>query len=237
MLNYYLTPNTVPEDASGYHAVVTQSEGEDVKHFVLTLAHLLNVNEGEARRVIAGISEAAKDLLSQGWGFKIDGIGTFSLGITGGFPSPEAPFNHAVNKVGVRFQADKEITAAARSAKMTRLHGIEHGPVIDAVEDKDGGVLNGRLSPGKGALLSGRGLKIAGEDPACGVWLIDEAGGETQVSSGDILENHPTRLLFICPPLPAGSYHLRVTTQSSNSSRTVGIPRSYIFPAPLVVSA
>jgi hypothetical protein len=236
MLDYYLAPNTLPAGTKGYHAVVTHSEGEDMKHFVRTLGEALNINEGEAKRVIAGISTAARDLLSQGWGFKVEGLGSFSLGITGAFSGPDAPFDPSVNKITVHFVADKELTAAARRAPMTRLHGIEHGPVIDSVEDKKSGAVNAALSPGHGMAVSGKCLKIAGTDPSCGVYLIDEAGDSVTVSAEDILENGGTKLVFICPALPAGVYHLKVTTQFSNASTLVSEPRSYTFAAALTVS-
>jgi hypothetical protein len=237
MLDYYLTPNVIPPGAGGWHAVVTHSEGEDTKHFVRTLGETLNINEGEAKRVIAGISAAARDLLSQGWGFKIEGVGSFSLGVSGVFPGPDAPFDPSVNKIRVHFQADKELAAAARRAPMTRLHGVEHGPVIDSVEDKESGAVNAKLSPGHGVLVIGKCLKIAGDDPSCGVRLVDEDGDETALAPKDILENGGTRLLFICPALAAGVYHLKVTTQSSDGNGSVLIksPRSYTFAADLTV--
>jgi hypothetical protein len=235
MLDYFLVQNKIPAGATDYHAVVTHSEGVDEKSFIKMLSETLNVNEGEAKRVIAGIGTAARNLLAQGWSFKIEGIGTFGLGITGSFSSPDAPFDPAVNKVSIRFHADKELTAAARHTSLHRLHGVEHGPVIDSVEDKAAAALNSKLTPGHGVQISGKNIKIAGTNPACGVRFIDEAGDDVPVAASDLLENGPTKLVFICPPLNAGVYRLRVTTQYSNSSTLIDPPRSYTFEPPLTV--
>ncbi|MDR1986005.1 MAG: DUF4469 domain-containing protein [Treponema sp.] len=232
MIDYYLTQSALSSGETGYHAVVTHTEGVDQKNFIKMLSEVLNVNEGEAKNVIAGIGTAARNLLSQGWSFKIEGLGSFSLSITGSFPSPDAAFNPAVNKISVRFLADKELTAAAGSASLNRLHGVEHGPVIDSVEDKASGAINSKLSPGHGVNLSGKDIKIAGTDSTVGIYLLDSTGNGIRVPSGDMLENGPTKVLFICPPLSAGEYTIQVTTQYKDQVH----PRSYIFNAPLVVS-
>ncbi|MDR2417773.1 MAG: DUF4469 domain-containing protein [Treponema sp.] len=232
MIDYYLTQSKLASGSSGYHAIVTHTEGVDQKNFIKMLGEVLNVNEGEAKLVIAGIGSAAKNLLSQGWSFKIEGIGSFSLSITGSFSSPDAPFNPAVNKIAVRFLPDRELTAAASSASLNRLHGIEHGPIIDSVEDKSSGAIDSKLTPGHGVQLNGKDIKIAGTDSSVGIHLIDETGNVTAVPAGDILENGPTKVLFICPSLSAGDYTIQVTTQYKDLTH----PRSYIFNAPLTVS-
>jgi nucleoid DNA-binding protein len=236
MIDYYLVQNKVPAGSKDYHAVVTHTEGLNQDNFVKMLAEVLNVNEGEAKKVITGIGTAAKNLFSQGWNFKIEDLGTFSLSITGSFAGPDAPFNHESNKIAVRFQADKDLTAAAQSASLNRLHGVEHGPVIDSVEDKSSGAIDSKLTPGHGVQVIGKDIKIAGTDSAVGIHLIDQSGVMTGVPSGDILENGPTKLVFICPALSAGDYTLQISTQYSKG-KELTYPRSYVFNAPLTVSA
>jgi nucleoid DNA-binding protein len=233
MIDYYLTQSALASGSFGYHAVTTHTEGLDQDSFVKMLSEVLNINEGEAKRAIAGIGTAAKNLLSQGWSFKIEGLGNFNYSITGAFPSPDAAFNPAVNKIAVRFQADKELGAAAQSAPLNRLHGVEHGPIIDSVEDKSSGSINNKLSPGHGAQIIGKDIKITGTDSSAGISLIDGTGNAFPVPAGDLLENGPTKLLFICPPLSPGDYTLQITTQYKSETHL----RSYVFNTPLTVSA
>ncbi|MDR2633363.1 MAG: DUF4469 domain-containing protein [Treponema sp.] len=237
MIDYYVKRSGLEgTENQTCHAVVTHTEGLSQENFIKMLREVLNINEGEAKRVIAGIGTAARNLLSQGWSFKIEGIGSFSLSITGSFPSPDAPFNAATNKIAVRFLADKELTAAAQSAGLNRLHGVEHGPVIDNVEDKASAAINAKLTPGHGVLISGKDIKISGTDSTVGIHLIDESGNALTVPSGDILENGPTKLLFICPSLSPGVYTIQISTQYAGS-KELAHPRSYLFNAPLTVSA
>jgi hypothetical protein len=197
------------------------------------LSEVLNTNEGEAKKVIIGIGTAARNLLSQGWSFKLEGLGSFSLSITGSFPGPDAPFNPTVNKIGVRFLADRELVAAAGSAGLNRLHGVEHGPIIDNVEDKTSGTINTKLTPGHGVQIIGKNIKIAGTDSTVGIHLLDSSA--VTVPSGDILENGPTKVVFICPSLNGGDYTIQITTQYSGSNKDTTHPRSYLFNAPLTV--
>jgi nucleoid DNA-binding protein len=233
MIDYYLNQSKLgTSSSSSYYAVVTHTEGLDPNSFVKMLGEVLNINEGEAKRVIAGMGTVTKNMLSQGWGVKIEGIGAFSLSITGSFPGPDAPFNPSANKIVVRFLPDKELSSAAQSASLNRLHGIEHGPVVDSVEDKSSGEINGRLSPGHGVQVSGKDLKIAGTDSSVGIYLIDETGNAISVPAEDILDNGPTKLLFICPPLNAGSFTLQISTQYKSPAA----PRTYLFNTPLTVT-
>ncbi|MDR1400113.1 MAG: DUF4469 domain-containing protein [Treponema sp.] len=232
MIDYYLCKHKFSDsEKESYHAVVTHTEGVDQKRFVKMLSETLNINEGEAKNVISGMGTAAKSLLSQGWSFKIEGLGAFSLSITGSFTGPDAPFNSANNKIAVRFLADKELNTAAQSASLNRLHGVEHGPIVDSVEDKLTETVNEKLTPGHGVQIRGKDIKIIGTDSAVGIHLIDESGNGITVPSGDILENGPTKLLFICPPLSAGEYTLQITTQYKQST-----PRTYSFTPSLTVT-
>jgi hypothetical protein len=232
MIDYFVTQNALSSGETTYHAVVTHTEGLTQDNFVKMLGEVLNINEGEAKRVIAGIGTAAVNLLSQGWSFKIEGVGSFSLSIGGSFPNPNAPFNPSVNKINVRFLADKALAAAASSAPLNRLHGVEHGPIIDSVEDKTSGAINSKLTPGHGVQISGKDIKIVGTDSLVGIHLLDSSGNAITVPAGDILENGPTKLVFICPPLNTGDYTIQITTQYKNQVH----PRSYIFNAPLTVT-
>jgi hypothetical protein len=101
------------------------------------------------------------------------------------------------------------------------------------VEDKNTGAINSKLSPGHGVQISGKDIKIAGTDSLIGIHIIDEAGNGVTVPAGDILENGPTKLLFICPPLSPGEYTIQISTQYKSEAHL----RSYVFNAPLTVSA
>jgi hypothetical protein len=108
------------------------------------------------------------------------------------------------------------LAAAASSAPLNRLHGVEHGPIIDNIEDKTSGAINSKLTPGHGVQISGKDIKIVGTDSLVGIHLLDSSGNAVTVPAGDILENGPTKLIFICPSLNTGDYTIQITTQYKN---------------------
>jgi pSer/pThr/pTyr-binding forkhead associated (FHA) protein len=83
--------------------------------------------------------------------------------------------------------------------------------------------------------IRGKNIKIAGVDSGVGVYLVDESGDEVWIVAGDILENGPTKVLFICPALSTGEYQLKISPQYSGTSETGKVVRSYTFETPLTV--
>lgn len=62
--------------------------------------------------------------------------------------------------------------------------------------------------------LTGKYIKVAGDDPSVGVTLTSSTGDEVRISEGRIAWNAPSKLILQIPSgLPAGDYTLRVTTQ------------------------
>jgi hypothetical protein len=236
MLDYYLEPNTLTGAAPGtYRAVVTQQESAEGDAYVKMAAKTLNISEGETIGLLNGLAQAAQTLIGQGWGFKLPGFGSFGFSIRGSFDGPDAPYDPSVQKVGLSFRLDRALVAAAQTAPKNRIHGVVHGPVIDAVVDMTANTTNSTLHPGGNTKISGKNIKIAGTAPSNGIRIVDEVGDSSPVAPAAISRNSPTELVFICPNLPAGTYQVRVTTQYANSSTLADTPRSYTFESELTV--
>lgn len=79
---------------------------------------------------------------------------------------------------------------------------------------------DGTIPRGRNAQVEGSYLKLAGDDPAVGVYLTDaSSGAEIKLAAEDIVTNEPSRLIIYVPgDLPEGQYHIRVVTQYSGSN-------------------
>jgi hypothetical protein len=236
MLDYYLEPNTLNGAAPDtYRVVVTQKEGADGEAFIKMAAKTLNISEGEALGTLNGIAQTAQAFIEQGWGFTLPGFGTVGYTVRGIVADPDAPLEGDACKVSLRFRFERALTAAAQKAPRKRLHGIVHGPVIDAVVDLATGAPNSTLTPGGNAKITGKNLKLAGD--AAGVSLIAGDGDGTSVPMTAVSRNSPTALVFICPALSAGTYQVQVTTQyTSTPEYTVATPRTFRFETALTVA-
>lgn len=74
--------------------------------------------------------------------------------------------------------------------------------------------------------LTGRNIKLAGDDKAVGITFTDDKGATTRVADNMVAVNQPSQLIFVVPAsLSEGTYTLTVTTQY-NPGRLLKSPRS-----------
>lgn len=74
--------------------------------------------------------------------------------------------------------------------------------------------------------LTGRNIKVAGDDPAVGITFSNSTGTTTRVANNMVAVNQPSKLVFVVPAsLTDGAYTLTVTTQY-NPSSLLKTPRS-----------
>ena len=77
-----------------------------------------------------------------------------------------------------------------------------------------------------GDTLTGKNIKVVGDDPSVGITLTDGEGTETRIKAGAIGLNQPSKLIFLVPAnLAAGDYTLTITTQF-NGGYQLKTPRS-----------
>ena len=80
---------------------------------------------------------------------------------------------------------------------------------------------------GRNYILTGRMLRVAGDDPSVGVTLTDSEGEVTRLTADMLAVNNPSQLVILLPAtLADGEYTLTVTTQYSGSGRLLKTPRS-----------
>lgn len=85
--------------------------------------------------------------------------------------------------------------------------------------------------------IIGNHIKIAGDDPACGVFFVHTETNEIiQVPANHIIDNFPKSLLLLLPDsLHAGTYQLRITTSYGGNSQLLKKPKTYEYFLPVVV--
>jgi hypothetical protein len=106
----------------------------------------------------------------------------------------------------------------------------ETGATIAQVLDVKTGSVNDLLTPNRNLKITGHKLKIAGDNPANGVYFIDENGNREKVDVSDVVINNPSELMILIPALRTGVYQLEVTTQfSSGGGQVLNEPRSVLF--------
>ncbi|MDR2071474.1 MAG: DUF4469 domain-containing protein [Treponema sp.] len=161
-----------------------------------------------------------------------------SIHIKGVFTSPTEVFDPEKHAVTVEFHQGAELRRELGMVGVNILGKAESGFFIAEVVDLRTGSVNDLLTPGRNARISGGRLKLEGSDPSCGVYFVNEAGGErVKVDAADIVENVNAHLLIVIPALEAGTYRLEVTTQySGNTGKLLKAPRTTAFDRLLTVA-
>jgi hypothetical protein len=170
-------------------------------------------------------------------GFSINtGWFTASVHIRGVFDSPNETFNPEKHTILFEFHQGATLRKELENVTVEILGIAETGIMIAQVMDVKTGSVNDLLTPNHNLKINGDKLKIVGDNPANGVYFIDENGNRTQVDASDIIINNPSEVMIMIPALPSGTYQLEVTTQfSTGGSQTLKEPRSAVFDRILTV--
>ena len=137
-------------------------------------------------------------------------------------------WNPLKNSIYVLLTQGAELRKAIEETTVEILGEKSNVMYILEVEDRDTGMTDGTITPGRNAFIRGASLKVVGDDPSVGITLTPVGGGsETKLNEKDITINSPTEMVNIVPAdLEDGTYTLTITTQYSRSSTLLKEPRS-----------
>ena len=146
-------------------------------------------------------------------------------------------WNPEKNSIYVSFTQDKELREAIAETSVLReaiaetsvniLGDKASGMYISGVKDAATQATDGTATLGRNFIITGRLLKIAGDDPKVGITFRNEDTGETALTADMISVNNPSQLVILIPTdLAPGEYTLTITTQHAGSSTMLKTPRS-----------
>lgn len=164
------------------------------------------------------------------------GYFTASTQIRGVFNSPTEAFNSQKHSILFQFNQGEKLRSEIPNIEINVLGVADPSAAILQVKDIKTGTLNDLLTPERNLKISGSKIKIAGDNPAVGVYFIDTATqARTAVDPSDMVTNNPSELIVIIPALPSGSYTLEVVTQFAVGS-LLKEPRTAVFDKVLTIS-
>jgi hypothetical protein len=95
------------------------------------------------------------------------------------------------------------------------------------------GAVDTTLTSGGVIEVLGSNIKLSGERPEVGLYLVYENGAEIKVST--IVTNKPSHLIVQLPLLASGTYKLKVVTQY-NSGKDLKEPKTTVYSKSLTVA-
>jgi len=84
---------------------------------------------------------------------------------------------------------------------------------IDEFEDVEAEAINTVYVPGDQFVLRGSRIKIAGDDPACGLYFVPSDGSAEAVKVSTFAENTPSTIIGIVPKTNYVYIKLEIRTQ------------------------
>ena len=235
----WLTPNLLTKDIDNdYIAEVSTSkqtlrnediaqrivdEGSEIKYD--TLLSIINQHDRIVREAVCD-------------GYSVlTGVGQYSPRVTGSWIGKSANFDPSVNKLTLDMVLSKEMRDALSTVGVEVL-GVKEGggASIGLVTDTYTGEANGYISAGEDILIEGTKIKVAGDDPSCGVYFINRDDDTSYKVERRLTQNDPSRIIARVPAeLAPGAYTLRIVTQFSNSTQLLKEPRTLEYELPLGV--
>lgn len=162
----------------------------------------------------------------------VDGVGQYLVNIGGSFDGEKAPFDPAIHRLGVAYTPGKLMRDTLKNVVVETRPAVT-GPIINDFVDSTTEEKNLQVTSSGPAVISGSNIKVAGSDPAVGIYFTPSTGEAKKV--GLLIHNNPSQVTFMVPALEDGEYTLSITTQYAAGNKTVKEPRTYTFPVLLYV--
>lgn len=180
--------------------------------------------------VLEDLQSTIETLLLMGMSINTPTV-NYRVGILGIFDGQGDSFDPSRHRIVARVSAGSRLRKAIRTngrpfkddASRLQPNPLEYFDVISGDRNKT-------LTPGEGALLTGRLLRFDGADPQQGVFFVAADGATTRAER--ILKVMPSEVTLIAPAVPAGAYTVEVRACMNGTTEL----RTGILDAPLTVS-
>lgn len=134
-----------------------------------------------------------------------------------------------------RFKQGETLRNELSSVEVEIMGMADNGLSIFRVTDVKTGSVNDLLSPNRNLKITGRKIRVAGDNEGVGVYFVNQVSGERiRVDPADLVINNPSELVIVIPGLEAGRYKLQVTTRYSKHV-LLKEPRTVVFDKVLTV--
>jgi hypothetical protein len=211
-MKYYLTEIKLT-DESNYSARVQVDVSHNLDGIINLILNRRNlVSRTDLVAVLNAFFESIQECIERGEGVNLP---LFNLGysISGVFDNDEDMFDEEQHRIKVNLNDGVLITQAIENIKPTKIDAIDTAPDIKYFKDLSSGTTNKILTPNSIFEITGKRLKLAGDDASVGLYFVAENGTETKVNL--IAGNANKKLIAQAPTLIVGTYRLRLRTQYS----------------------
>ncbi len=166
------------------------------------------------------------------------GLAFYSLDSKGVFLGDNASWDSSQHKLTVQATPTRELREKVKSVSVKVRGMAPVGTFINSVTDVASGEVNTMLTLGGPVNVTGSKIKIAGDHPDIGLFLVNMADESSlvSISMNYIAINDPSNISFVMPTeLPPGDYRMKIITQYTAGGTMLKEPRTYMFDYPLAI--
>ena len=216
-INLRLYPNYLPGCEKTYFARTVNDASlsiEDVCTSLVKRGGFTGKYKDLVNYVKQYLSEAAYQLCD---GYAIN-TGYFSLypNVGGTYRDEYDVPDPKKNPLSIRFQALKPLRDAVKAIRMINQGFANTNGHIAEFIDTDENAVNSTFVPGNAFVLTGDRIKVAGDDPDCGVYFVPVDDPCNAVKVTRLIENNPSKIIGIVPQVESDC-RLEVRTQFTSS--------------------
>jgi hypothetical protein len=215
MLDYSLHENLLTDRTDDYAAQTHPKLSCNREQFIdLMLQRGTLMTKTDALAVLNNMEETAAYVIRSGGTLNLPLFNT-GFSISGVFEGATDVFDPHRHHLHVNISKGTLLRDVEKEVKLTKVNVTSPQPQILEVKDSVTGKVDEVLTAGGAVEIDGVHIKIAGENPLCGLYFVDEAGTETKAVT--LIHNKPSTVLALIPLLPAGNYHVKIVTQYTGS--------------------
>jgi len=155
--------------------------------------------------------------------------------IGGLFHSAKEPFDPKKHPVTFKFHPLKAMKRLTELIEITISGHVDEPAFISEFNDMETPDSGNLFEPGHVSEILGRRIKIEGPDPDVGLWFVPVLDPSKRVKVPRVVENTPSRILFIAPASTGFSENrLEIHTQHSGGNTLLNSVR--VIASPMVLT-
>ncbi|UOB18415.1 DNA-binding domain-containing protein [Abyssalbus ytuae] len=230
-LKYSLNENLLTPQPDDYSARPQGVKSHDLESIIAQMVSKgSTVTRTDILAVLNNFFEVVGAITANGETINTDLFKT-NFSISGVFEGATDGFDKSRHTIKINTNTGKVLKEALAKIQVEKITTPEIIPHIIEVKDSISGSVNDHITSNGILEITGSLLKIEGDHPDNGIYLIAEDGTKNKVTT--IADNKPGRLFAVLPTLTAGEYTLEVTTQYNGGNSELKAPRTGTFNKPL----
>lgn len=209
-IHYALVRNKLVDEPNAYTARVHMQGSADLDYVITEICKReTTVGEADVRSVMTEYFKVVEDLMQKGLNVRMPLV-HYRASIRGNFDRAGDGFDPSRHQVKALTIPAQRLQYALDRVPVVKMDAVEANPYLKEFFDVASETFDSVLTPDDMGQLTGRRLRFDPDDPAQGIFFIDDGGGETRVDK--VGKMMPSELVFAIPPLAPGDYALEVRT-------------------------